>query len=203
MKWSEFKNLDPNDMGNWPPLAQGIVLLFLFALIVAGGWYFDTKTQMEDLAQAQAKEKQLIQTLERKQYKAANLEVLKKHMEVMKETFGDLLQSLPNKAEVAELLVEISQQGLGAGLEFELFKPTGEQPTDFYVELPIQIRVVGTYHQFGEFISGVADLARIVTIHDVKIRRRDKKGGKLVMELVAKTYRYLDEEEEAAQEAAK
>ncbi|RME33657.1 MAG: pilus assembly protein PilO [Gammaproteobacteria bacterium] len=203
MKWSEFKNLDPNDMGNWPPLAQGIVLLFLFVMIVAGGWYFDTRAQMEELAQAQAKESELLKTLERKQYKAANLEVLKKHMEVMKETFGDLLQSLPNRAEVAELLVEISQQGLGAGLEFELFKPTGEQPTDFYVELPIQIRVVGTYHQFGEFISGVADLARIVTIHDVKIRRRDEKSGKLVMELTAKTYRYLDEEEEAVKEAAK
>jgi len=199
MKWSEFKNLDPNDMGSWPALAQGIVLLFLFALIVAGGWYFDTRNQMEELARAQAKESELLETLEHKQYKAANLEVLKKHMEVMKETFGDLLQSLPNKSEVADLLVEISQQGLGAGLEFELFKPRGEQPTDFYVELPIQIRVVGDYHQFGEFISGVADLARIVTLHDIHISKRGGKDKKLVMELTAKTYRYLDEEEEAAQ----
>jgi SP family xylose:H+ symportor-like MFS transporter len=117
----------------------------------------------------------------------------------IKETFGDLLKRLPNRTEVAALLVDISQQGLGAGLEFELFKPGNEQPADFYVELPIQITVVGTYHEFGQFISGVSDLPRIVTNHNVKIA--PQKDGNLLLQTTAKTYRYMDEEEE--EEASK
>ena len=117
-------------------------------------------------------------------------------MENIKETFGDLLKRLPNKTEVAALLVDISQQGLGAGLEFELFKPGRERQADFYVELPINISVVGTYHEFGQFISGVSDLPRIVTNHNVKIK---PKGSQLVLQTTAKTYRYMDEEEEASQ----
>ena len=110
----------------------------------------------------------------------------------IEETFGDLLKRLPSKAEIAELLVDISQQGLGAGLEFELFKPREEEPADFYVKLPIDIRVVGTYHQFGNFISGVSDLPRIVTNHDIKISR-DPKKDVMVLETVAKTYRYVED----------
>jgi type IV pilus assembly protein PilO len=106
-----------------------------------------------------------------------------------------MLKRLPSKTEVAALLVDISQQGLGAGLEFELFKPSAERPADFYAELPIQIRVTGNYHQFGQFVSGVADLPRIVTQHDIKIRAQDKAKDQLVMETTAKTYRYIDEEE--------
>ena len=116
----------------------------------------------------------------------------------IKETFGDLLKRLPNKTEVAALLVDISQQGLGAGLEFDLFKPGKEKPADFYVELPINIRVKGDYHEFGEFISGVSDLPRIVTNHDIKIRPVGGQQAGLVLETTAKTYRYMDEEEEEA-----
>ena len=118
-------------------------------------------------------------------------------MEDIKETFGDLLKRLPNKTEVAALLVDISQQGLGAGLEFVLFQPGKEQPADFYIELPIRITVVGQYHEFGKFISGVSDLPRIVTNHNVKIK--PKGDGKLILETTAKTYRYLDDEGEAGE----
>ena len=119
---------------------------------------------------------------------------LKQQLEDIKETFGDLLKRLPNKTEVAELLVDISQQGLGAGLEFELFQPGNEKPADFYVELPIKIRVVGDYHEFGNFISGISDLPRIVTSHNIKI---SQSGTKLSLETTAKTYRYVDEYEDA------
>jgi type IV pilus assembly protein PilO len=119
-------------------------------------------------------------------------------MEDIKQTFGDLLRRLPNKTEVAALLVDISQQGLGAGLEFELFKPGAERPADFYVELPIQIRVIGGYHALGTFISGVSDLPRIVTNHDMRIVPKSESGDMLALETTAKTYRYMDADEELA-----
>jgi len=197
MKLSDLSNLDPQDIGNWPLPAQFIVIIFLCVAILAGGWYFDTQHQQEALVQAQNQETALKKSFEAKQKKAANLAALKRQMEDMKESFGDMLRRLPNKTEVAALLVDISQQGLASGLEFELFKPGNEHPADFYVELPIQIRVTGTYHEFGQFVSGVADLPRIVTQHDLHITNRGN-GDKLVMESTAKTYRYMDEEEEAA-----
>ncbi len=141
---------------------------------------------------------------ENKQRKAANLDAYKKQLKEMRQSFNAMLQQLPNKAEVADLLVDVSQTGLAAGLEFELFDPAGEIPKEFYAELPIRIKVLGGYHEFGEFISGLAALPRIVTIHDVRIypqgQRRKKDdtaapAGKLVLEAVAKTYRYLDEED--------
>jgi len=197
MKLSDFADLDPQDIGNWPLPAQVVSIAFLCVAILAGGWYFDTQHQQEVLAQASKKEIDLKRSFEIKQKKAANLAALKRQMEDMKESFGDMLRRLPNKTEVAALLVDISQQGLASGLEFELFKPGREQPADFYVELPIKIRVTGTYHQFGQFVSGVADLPRIVTQHDIHISSTSG-TDKLTMESTAKTYRYMDEEEEAA-----
>lgn len=196
MQWSELQNLDFENVGGWPmPVKVGAIVL-LCVLILLAGWQFDTKDQRVVLKKVRDEEPQLKQTLEIKQKKAANLPMLKAQVEEIEQTFGEMLRRLPDRTEVAALLVDISQQGLGAGLEFELFKPGKEKPTGFYVELPIQIRVTGDYHEFGQFISGVSDLPRIVTQHDIKIRPED---DSLTMETTAKTYRYLDENEELAE----
>ncbi len=200
-KWmNELQNVRGDNVGSWPDWFKGAVIAIACIVLLAGLYWKITTPQLAVLATAEDTEVQKRSEFEQKQRKAANLEALKQQMEDMKESFGDMLRRLPNKTEVAGLLVDISQQGLGAGLEFELFKPGNERPADFYAELPIQIRVVGDYHEFGTFISGVSDLPRIVTNHDVKIRVKDDKSGLLVMETTAKTYRYLDEEEEAAQQ---
>lgn len=194
MTLDDFNNLNFEDVGSWPKPVKIVAGVLLFVLIVAAGWWFHHKNQQEQLELVQSKEQELKQTFEAKQRKAANLEALQQQLEDIKASFGDLLKRLPDKTEVAGLLVDISQQGLGAGLEFELFKPGNEVPADFYVELPIQIRVAGDYHAFGQFVSGVADLPRIVTQHDVKIYR-EQKSTNLVMETTAKTYRYMDQTE--------
>lgn len=189
----DINSLDFNNMGGWPlPIKIG-ALVIVFAAILAGGYYYDVKVQMEKLAKAEKEEIEKISKMEAKQKKAANLNALKEQMKEMEQSFGDMLTQLPDKTEVAGLLVDISQTGLASGLEFELFKPQKEQPSEFYSELPIQIRVVGNYHQFGDFVSGVASLPRIVTTHDINI---DASGeSKLRMTATAKTYRALDEEE--------
>lgn len=204
MNWSDLQSLDVHNVGSWPVPAKAAMIVLVCVALLALGWYLDIKDQSAALTQAEQKELALKQDLEAKQQKAVNLEALKQQLAEMQQSFGDLLRRLPNKTEVAALLVDISQQGLGAGLEFELFKPASERPAEFYVELPIQIRVTGSYHQFGRFVSGVADLPRIVTQHDIKVKDSGKSQGKgqLVMETTAKTYRYMDEEEEA-REAAK
>lgn len=205
MNMDALNNLDFEDVGSWPTPVKIVSGILLFALIVAGGWWFHNKDQQEQLQLVRAKEQELRSTFEFKQKKAANLEALQQQLEDIKQSFGDLLKRLPDKTEVAGLLVDISQQGLGSGLEFELFKPGKESTSEFYVELPIQIRVAGDYHSFGQFVSGVADLPRIVTQHDVKIYRdkKDKDGSsKLIMESVAKTYRYMDEDEGEVEEVA-
>jgi len=194
MKMSDLNNLTLDNLGSWPLPVKIVGAILVFAAIVGAGWYYDIKDLRVNLDKVRAEEANLKLAFEAKQKKAANLPALKQQLEDIKETFGDLLKRLPNKTEVAELLVDISQQGLGAGLEFELFQPGEEQPADFYVELPIKIRVVGDYHEFGTFISGVSDLPRIVTSHDIKISRAEG-GSNLVLETTAKTYRYIDEEE--------
>lgn len=199
-KWmNELQNVRGDNVGSWPNWFKGAVIAVACVVLLGGLYWKVTTPQLDVLKAAEDTEVAKRSEFEQKQRKAANLDALKQQMEDMKESFGDMLRRLPNKTEVAGLLVDISQQGLGAGLEFELFKPGNERPADFYAELPIQIRVVGDYHEFGTFISGVSDLPRIVTNHDVKIRVKDDKSGLLVMETTAKTYRYLDEEEEAAQ----
>lgn len=202
MKLSDLNNLTMENIGTWPiPVKVATVLLICAAVMGLGYWKLTTP-KIEELKTAQNRELELRAEFEGKQQKAANLEVLKKQLEDIKQTMGELLQKLPSKTQVPDLLQDISQTGLGAGLEFDIFKPSAEQPQEFYVELPIQIQVTGDYHQFGTFISGVAALQRIVTVHDVKIRPAGGDKGKLMMQATAKTYRYMDEEEEAAAENA-
>lgn len=202
MKLSDLNNLTMENIGTWPiPVKVATVLLICAAVMGLGYWKLTTP-KIEELKTAQNRELELRAEFEGKQQKAANLEVLKKQLEDIKQTMGELLQKLPSKTQVPDLLQDISQTGLGAGLEFDIFKPSAEQPQEFYVELPIQIQVTGDYHQFGTFISGVAALQRIVTVHDVKIRPAGGDKGKLMMRATAKTYRYMDEEEEAAAENA-
>lgn len=197
MTLSDLNNLSFDNIGSWPvPIKIAFITIICTGILGLGYWK-DVSVLQEDLQKAEVEEVDLRITFEGRQKKAANLNALKQQLEDIKETFGDLLKRLPNKTEVAALLVDISQQGLGAGLEFVLFKPGKEQPADFYIELPIRITVVGQYHQFGKFISGVSDLPRIVTNHNVKIK--PKGDGKLILETTAKTYRYLDDEEEAGQ----
>ncbi len=197
MTLSDLNNLSFDNIGSWPvPIKIAFITIICTGILGLGYWR-DVSVLQEDLQKVKAEEVDLRITFEGRQKKAANLNALKQQLEDIKETFGDLLKRLPNKTEVAALLVDISQQGLGAGLEFVLFKPGKEQPADFYIELPIRITVVGQYHQFGKFISGVSDLPRIVTNHNVNIK--PKGDGKLILETTAKTYRYLDDEEEAGQ----
>ena len=198
MTLSELNNLSFDNIGSWPLPVKIVFILLICAAILGLAYWKDVSPLQDSLAKVEQEEQNLRTTFEAKQKKAANLEALKLQLEDIKETFGDLLKRLPNKTEVAALLVDISQQGLGAGLEFDLFKPGNEKPADFYVELPINIRVKGDYHEFGEFISGVSDLPRIVTNHDIKIRPVGGGESGLVLETTAKTYRYMDEEEEEA-----
>lgn len=197
MKLSDLNNLDINNIGVWPlPLRFFAILLVCGALAGAGYW-FDTQHQLAAWDDAKKKEVQLRETFSVKWHKVANLEEFREQLEDMNRSFGAMLRQLPDKTEVADLLVDVSQTGLSNGLEFQLFKPGGEIRKGFYAELPIQLQVTGTYHQFGAFVSGLAALPRIVTIQDVTIT---PVGGKtrsgaanLRMSAVAKTYRYLEE----------
>ncbi len=191
----DLNDLDLSDIANWPLPVRIFVVALAFVVVLFLGYWFDIKDQQLQLEQAEKKEEELKAAFERKAAKAANLEAYEQQLEEMRQSFGTMLRQLPNKTEVADLLVDVSQTGLASGLEFELFKPQGEIPKEFYAELPISIRVRGRYHEFGEFVSGVAALPRIVTVHDIAIKP-DEQSGELVMDLTAKTYRYLEEDEE-------
>ncbi len=203
MNLQDLNELDFSNIGNWPTPVKAALILLL-SVVIGIVWYnYDTKEQLATLDRAKKEEMDLRKQFEQKQAKAANLEAYKQQLEEMRQSFGAMLRQLPNKTEVADLLVDVSQTGLAAGLEFELFDPQGEVPREFYAELPIKIRVIGTYHEFGTFISGLAALPRIVTIHNIQIspknksQRRGESGvpaGALELTAVAKTYRYLDEE---------
>jgi type IV pilus assembly protein PilO len=193
MNLSQLNDLDVSNIANWPLPARVFVIALIFVAVLGLGYWFDIKEQRVRLAKAEQTEVELKQSLEIKARKAANLEAYEQQLEEMRESFGAMLRQLPNKTEVAELLVDISQTGLASGLEFELFKPQSEIPKEFYAELPISIRVKGNYHEFGNFISGIAALPRIVTVHDVSIERGKQEG--LTMNILAKTYRYLDADE--------
>lgn len=197
MNLSELNDLDLSNIANWPLPARVVMVAMIFATVLGLGYWFDIKDQGIHLETVERKEIELRQTFEVKAKKAANLVAYEQQLEEIKESFGAMLRQLPNKTEVAELLVDISQTGLASGLEFELFKPQNEIPKEFYAELPISIKVKGDYHEFGNFVSGVAALPRIVTVHDVNIAQ--DKNGELAMDILAKTYRYLDEEEGGAQ----
>jgi len=197
MKLSDLNNLDINNIGSWPVPIKLVVVLLLVAAIGGAGYYFDTQHMIADLKKTEAREVELRRTFEQKWNKVANLDAFRAQLEEMNKSFGAMLRQLPDKTEVADLLVDISQTGLANGLEFQLFKPGGEVRKGFYAELPIQIQVTGTYHQFGAFVSGIAALPRIVTMHDMTIKPQQGGGGgksaMLSMDAVAKTYRYLEE----------
>lgn len=196
MELSSLSDLDFNESGEWP-IPVKILAIFLICLLVWGaGYYFIIKDKRAELATLEQKELELRQSFETKQAKAVNLEAYKEQMKEMEVVFSGMLQQLPRKNEVADLLVDISRTGLINGLEFELFRPEGERPVDFYAELPITMRLTGKYHQFGEFVSGVAALPRIVTLHNFKMGPLNKDNGMMTMDLTAKTYRYFDEQDQ-------
>jgi type IV pilus assembly protein PilO len=198
----ELNELDLGNIGVWPTPVKVVLVLVACIIVGVAGYYLDTEGQIQKLDAVERDETKLRKDFERKQAKAANLESYRKQLDEMKQSFGAMLRQLPNKTEVAELLVDVSQTGLASGLEFQLFKPNAEVPREFYAELPIEIKVTGEYHEFGNFISGLAALPRIVTIHNIKITKPGSKrgegdggAGKLLLQATAKTYRYLDEEE--------
>ena len=198
MTLAELGNLDPAKIGSWPLPVRMLIFLGICILLLGAGFYLDTRNQIDQFEREVRKEEELRQEFETKQRKAANLEPLKILLAQMKQSLGEQLRLLPNSTEIEGLLVEISQAGLASGLEFELFKPEKEQPAEFYAIQPIKIIVTGNYHEFGHFISAVASLQRIVTQHEVTITPRKGSEGEqdaLVMNTVAKTYRYMDEEE--------
>jgi len=185
-------NWDFNEAGNWPVVIK-VAAITLASFILMGAWvYFDTLDQFSRLDVVEKKEVTLKQEFERKQAEAVNLDAYKQQLADMQKQFGAMLQQLPSKTQIADLLVDVSQAGLASGLEFSLFQPLAELKKDFYAEKPIKLSVVGGYHEFGEFVSNLAALPRIVTLHDVSLERS---GGGMKMSATAKTYRYLDEDE--------
>ena len=193
----ELRSLDPRDPGRWPlPVLGGAVALAFLVVSLIGIYFFVWNGQRPELQRREDEEQKLRLEFHDKHAKAVNLEIYKKQLKDIERTFGALLRQLPGKTEVPSLLVDISQTGLAAGLTEKLFQPQPEVKKDFYAELPIKIRLSGSYHQFGEFVSGIAALPRIVTLHDIDIKPDSKDAyDQLSLELTAKTYRYLDEEE--------
>lgn len=190
----DINDVDFNNMGSWPLPVKLIVLAIIFAGTLFGGYKYFIEEQITALERAEAREQELRQEFARKQSKAANLEAYKTQLEEMRRSFGAMLRQLPGETEVPNLLIDISQAGLAAGLDQERFVPQPESAREFYAELPIQIRLTGNFHQFGEFASSVAALPRIVTLHNINITKQGDNANQLTMDVVAKTYRYIDEE---------
>lgn len=197
-----LSDLDVEDLkkiGTAPlPVKIAIVVVLCIGLAVAG-YFLHTTKQKAELDKVIAEEQQLRNIFSGKQAKAANLEAYKQQLEEMRTSFGTLLRQLPNETEIETLLTDISQTGISSGLEIDYFKPEGLRPKEFYSEYPIKLKVTGNYHEFAEFISGVAALPRIVTVQNIAIKPSDSKDSvKLTMELTAITYQYLDESAEVA-----
>lgn len=195
MAFSDINNIDFNNIGTAPLAVKVLVVALVAAAIIGLGFYFDTKGQLANYDIVKAKETELRNTFEIKVKKAANLEEHKAQLEEMRRTFGTLLRQLPSKTEIPALIVDISQTALASGLEVKLFRPSNESEKEFYAEKPIELVLEGDYHQFGLFASEVAALPRIVTLHNIKLEP-DSDGGKMTMNASAKTYRYLDDEDE-------
>jgi type IV pilus assembly protein PilO len=203
MTLDDLRNLDVNDIGRWPGVMQAVVVALLCVMLAAGGYWLVIKDQVQTLEMVKEEEDTLRIRFEAKQRKAAGLEAYKAQLAEMEERFGYMLRQLPGRKEVASLLQDVSQLRVSSGLEEQLFQPQAERPLDFYAELPIRITLVGDFHQYGGFADGVAALPRIVTLHDIDLKRA--KGGKrgrdeaigqpLTMTATAKTYRYLEEGE--------
>jgi type IV pilus assembly protein PilO len=213
MKLSEFdvRQLDFKRMGGWPPAVKGVFVGLILVVIIAGGWWWKVEPMRDELRQHQAKEVELLETFEYKQAKVVNLEAYKAQLEEMKELLRQMLRQLPSKTEMPDLLVDVSQTALSTGIDVQKFTPGAETVKEFYAEKPITLRMVGSYHQFGSFVSGVASLPRVVilTMHDISLKPQGQQqrgksseppppGGQLVLEGTVKTYRYVEEEEPAA-----
>ncbi|GAA0850792.1 type 4a pilus biogenesis protein PilO [Marinobacter szutsaonensis] len=186
----DVNDLDLNNAGIWPAPVKIIVALIVFGLIVGGGYWFFVKDQYAQLERVQKTEQELRKKYEEKAYQVANLDVFKAQMAEMEETFGALVRQLPSETEVPGLLEDITNTALGSGLSLQEIKLQPEQQRDFYAELPINIRVSGTYHELASFVSSVASLPRIVTLHDLTIKPTGGDGEQLDMQVVARTYRY-------------
>jgi type IV pilus assembly protein PilO len=201
----ELQSLDPREPGRWPlPFRIGAVAIWLVVLTFILGYFFVWQNERPTLDQYQQEEQKLRQEFKTKHAQAVNLSIYKQQLADIERSFGALLRQLPGRTEVPNLVVDISQTGLAAGLSQKLFQPGTEVKKDFYAELPIRIRFSGSYHQFGQFVSGIAALPRIVTLHDIEIKPDGKTGyDSLTLDVTAKTYRYLDEDELAASEPKK
>ena len=197
----DFRRLNPNDVGTWPIVPKVVVLGSLFAALIAAGWWFVWQDQLDELETKQKQEITYKEEYLNKKRQAVNLDLHLQQLNEIDRSFGALLKQLPNKSEVESLLVEINQAGMGRGLQFELFKPGQELVKDFYAELPISVRLVGSYHDFGAFAGDIGRLSRIVTLNNLAISTPGK-DGTLVLDAVTKTFRYLDEEELARQRKA-
>jgi type IV pilus assembly protein PilO len=197
----DFKHLNPRDPGTWPALPKLAALLAVLIVIPVAAYFLDWQGQLDELEAGQQQEQKLKVDYLNKKRQAINLDLYRQQLREIDTQFGALLRQLPNKSQMDALLVDINQAGLGRGLQFELFKPApSESVREFYAELPIQVKVMGTYHDMGAFASDVGQLSRIVTLNDVSINAA--KDGSLQMEATARTFRYLDEEEIAAQRKA-
>ena len=203
---NELRDLDFNDIGSAPTSVRYVILGFLLVIILAIGYFLLVKAKIEQLEMVEKLELGLRAEFEQKQAKAANLEAYEAQLAEMQELLETMFRQLPSRTEMDKLLVDVSQTALGAGIDVQLFQPNAEAYHDFYAERPISVRMLGDYHQFGEFVSGVASLPRVVilTMHDISLRRATERDigattndGRLILEGTVKTYRYIDEEEAA------
>ena len=202
MTLDEIRRLDPKKIGSWPVMPKVAVLLIVLLAMMGASYWFDWKDQTEQIDAEKAKEGQLKTTFIDKKKTALDLPAYRKQLEDIEKQFGALLKQLPGRSEMDALLTDINQAGLGRGLQFELFKPAPQETRrDFYAELPITIKVTGSYHDIGAFASDIGKLSRIVTLENIALAPVAKGGG-LTLDATAKTFRYLDDEELAAQRRA-
>lgn len=196
----DFRYMNPNDPGAWPLIPKITVLFGLFVLLLIGGWWFVWSDQLLELETKQHEEETLRQQYLDKKRQAVNLDLYTQQLAEIDRSFGALLKQLPNKSEIEALLIEVNQAGLGRGLQFDLFRPGAEQIKDFYAELPVAVKINGSYHDIGAFAADIAKLPRIVTLNNISIA--PAKDGVLTLDASIKTFRYLDDEEVARQKKA-
>jgi type IV pilus assembly protein PilO len=201
MNLSDLNNLDLKELVQAPPAIKGVVAAFIVLFIMGVGYYIDWSSALDTLNAAKQEEQSLRDTYTTKKRQAINYAAYKQRLADTEKALAALLRQLPNKSEMDSLLTDINQVGIGRGLEFDLFRPGNEVKSDFYATLPVTIKVVGGYHDLGNFVSDIAKLPRIVTIHDISLE--PNKNGKLVMDATIKTYRYLDESEMQTQAKGK
>lgn len=195
---SDFRNMNPNDPGSWPLVPRVTILAAIFLLVLAGGWWFFWSDQLLELETKEKEQETLKQEYLDKKRQAVNLDLYVQQLAEIDRSFGALLKQLPNRSEIEALLIEVNQAGLGRGLQFELFKPGQEIVKDFYAELPVSVKINGTYHDFGAFAADIAKLPRIVTLNNISLAPVGNSQS-LSLDATTKTFRYLDDEELARQ----